>query len=68
MLYNSDFLHQLKRKKIAMQRKQKLVQETDIEMSQTLTRRIELINILLAEFGHFHHPKSLANLLHRPKF
>jgi len=64
----SEFLYQLKRKKASMQRKQRIVQESDLKLSEVLTRRIELINILLAEFGDFKHPKSLANLLHRNKF
>ena len=65
---NADFLYHLRRKKVAMQRVQNKVQETDRELSETLIRRIELINILLAEFGVFKHVKSLANLLHKPKF
>jgi hypothetical protein len=65
---NADFLHHLRRKKVSMQRVQNKVQETDRELSETLIRRIELINILLAEFGVFKHVKSLANLLHKPKF
>ncbi len=68
MMSTSEFLYQLRRKKISMQYLQKKVQETDIPLSERLTYRIELINLLIAEFGDFKHPKSLANLLHRNKF
>ena len=65
---NSEFLYQVKRKRASLQRKLRIVQETDLRLSETLTRKIELINIVIAEFGDFKHPKSLANLLHRNKF
>lgn len=63
-----ELIYQLKKKKQAMQRQVSLIRETDIEFSQTLIYRIELINILLAEFSEFKHPKSLANLLKRNGF
>ena len=65
---NFKLIQQLKRYKNYFQRRQNMAKETDFEYSDTLTYRIELINILLAEFGQFQHPKSLKNLLHRPKF
>ena len=68
MMSNSEFLYQIKRKRASLQRKLRIVQETDLNLSETLTRKIELINIVIAEFGDFKHPKSLANLLHRNKF
>jgi len=68
MMSNSEFLYQVKRKRASLQRKLRIVQETDLRLSETLTRKIELINIVIAEFGDFKHPKSLANLLHRNKF
>jgi len=68
MMSNSEFLYQIKRKRASLQRKLRIVQETDMNLSQSITRKIELINIVIAEFGDFKHPKSLANLLHRNKF
>lgn len=60
------FTHQLRNKKTELQRSLHKAQETDFELSDALTRKIELINILLAEFGSFAHPRSLKNLLKRP--
>ena len=61
---NKEFLKSLRTKKASLQRKRYLMCE-DLKMWETLTRRIELINILLAEFGKMQHPNSLRNLLKR---
>lgn len=61
---NKEFLKSLRTKKTSLQRKRYLMCE-DLKMWETLTRRIELINILLAEFGKMQHPNSLRNLLRR---
>jgi hypothetical protein len=63
-----ELIYQLKKKKQYLQRRHHLVKETDIPFSELLTYRIELINILLAEFGEFQNPVSLKNLRHKPKF
>jgi len=68
MKNNFQLIYQLKKHKQYFQRRQHLVKETDSKYSDLLTYRIELINILLAEFGEFKNPKSLKNLLHKPKF
>jgi hypothetical protein len=49
--------------KASLQSRQKVSIE-DIELWEKLTRKIELINILIVEFrGRMQHPNSLKNLL-----
>lgn len=59
---NQDFLKALRKKKTSLQRNRYLLCE-DVKAWETLTRKIELINILLVEFGRMQHPNSIRNLL-----
>jgi hypothetical protein len=65
---NAEFLKALRKRKAALERRRKKVFESDIKLSETLTRKIEMINIMLSEFGRQNHPNSIKNLLHRSKF
>lgn len=64
MKTNAEFLKALRKKKASLQRKQRLMCE-DLKMWETLTRKIELINIMLSEFGRTQHTNSLRNLLRK---
>lgn len=66
MKTNAEFLKALRKKKTSLQRKQKLMCE-DLKMWETLTRKIELINIIISEFGRTQHTNSLRNLLKKTK-
>jgi hypothetical protein len=60
---NYDFIKYLRVMKASLQSRQKVSIE-DIELWEKLTRKIELINILIVEFrGRMQHPNSLKNLL-----
>jgi hypothetical protein len=61
------FLDELKKEKQSLQRKEKKVFE-DIEYSQTLNYRIELINLLIVSFQGIKNKNSLKNLNHKPRF
>jgi hypothetical protein len=60
---NYDFIKHLRVMKASLQSRQKVSIE-DIELWEKLTRKIELINILIVELrGRMQHPNSLKNLL-----
>lgn len=61
------FLDELKKEKQSLQRKEKKVFE-DVEYSQTLNYRIELINLLIVSFQGIRNKNSVKNLKHKPRF
>jgi hypothetical protein len=63
-----DFLTAIKKKRQALRKMQKQVQETDQKRSETLIRKIELCNIMIAEFQPQTNTRSLKNLNLRAKF
>lgn len=65
---NKQSLQSLKRKKQWLQYQEKVFFETDSKRRETITRKIELINIVIAEFQPQMNPNSLNNLKHRRKF
>jgi len=65
---SEEFLKTLKQKRQSLIRKQKIVIEDDIKLSESLTRKIELCNIMITEFGGLHNSNSMKNLKHRFKF
>lgn len=67
-IQRNSFLEVLKRKKQDLQRQQKLMMETDLERSETLLYRIELLNLLITEFQGLYHINSIRNLKHRARF
>lgn len=57
-----------KRKKQWLQYQEKVFFETDIKRRETLTRKIEMINIIIAEVQPKRHNNCIHNLKHRSKF
>jgi hypothetical protein len=67
-LRKNRFVETLKKKKRELHRLYEESREDDLKTAETLLYRIELLNILIAEFQGFYHINSIRNLKHRAKF
>lgn len=68
---NDEFIKSLKRKRTELKRKFKIIYETDANLRDTLSRKIELLNMLIVDLGEGTQkvrPASLKNLKHRARF
>jgi hypothetical protein len=68
MIQPDEFVIAAKKKRQYLTKRLKEVRETDIKLGETLTRKIELLNIMIAEFGRKPHRNSIKNLNLRAKF
>lgn len=70
MKEQDDFIVSLKKKKRELSRKFKIIYETEPKLRDSLARKIELLNILIHDFGlkRSMRKASLNNLKHRSKF
>lgn len=62
------FLKAIKKKRQFFLRKFKNISEEDVQMRESISRKIELLNCLIAEFGDKKQYNSIKNLGHKAKF
>lgn len=62
------FLKAIKKKKQFFNRKYKNIPDSEVKLRESISRKIELLNCLIAEFGDKKQFNSIKNLGHRAKF
>jgi hypothetical protein len=62
------FLTAIKKKKQFFNRKYRNIPDSEVKMRESISRKIELLNCLIAEFGDKKQYNSIKNLGHRAKF